>query len=109
MTRAYGPVTYSPRSAASAPSPSAPPVPAVRHVAPMPTGQWVPATTICRLSISGTGTLRVDGRSRAGVVTQGLAQGRYTAASGLVDVVYADTAVEIRAVITGALTVEVLA
>lgn len=71
-------------------------------------GGWFWAETICRLRCVGTGSLVVDGRDRSGVVTANILKRSFTGSTGAKpELLFANTAVQIRATFPPTLTVEV--
>ena len=72
-------------------------------------GTWIPVPSIFRLRLTGTGTVTLDSRTKAGVITTAL--GSYTAASATDQIEFPFAgigAVEVRGTFPATMTVEVI-
>lgn len=74
----------------------------------LPGNTWIPAPSICRLRLVGTGTLSIDSRDAEGNVTTAAFTATAMAATDQIEFPYfGDDAVDIKATITGLTSVEV--
>lgn len=72
-------------------------------------GQWASIPSLSRLRIVGTGSLSIDSRNRAGVVTSFVFSKTYASVLESIEFpYYGNSAVEIRATFPNTLTVEVI-
>jgi hypothetical protein len=72
-------------------------------------GTWIKANPIARVSVTGTGVLSMDSRSRAGTVTSATFTASYAGAAGAIDWPYpGDDAIEVRFTFPTTLAVEVI-
>ena len=70
---------------------------------------WQSIPSIFRLLMNGTGTVQIDSRNRAGTVSTGVYTTTLTSAVNQIAFPYAgDGALQIRAILTGSATVEVV-
>lgn len=75
---------------------------------PMISGVWFSSPSVFRLRITGTGTVQLDSRNSAGIVTA-VATYTVSGATDQIEFPYAgDNAVAIRATLTGTTTAEVI-
>jgi hypothetical protein len=76
---------------------------------PLIAGAWKRIFSLPRLLLSGTGTVTIDARNRAGTVAPAVATYTLTAANGQIEYPYfGDDAVEVRATFTGTATAEII-
>lgn len=76
---------------------------------PLQSGVWTAAPSICRLLLTGTGTITVDARNALGTITTGVASYTISGATNQIEQVYCpDDTVEVRVTLTGTATAEVL-
>ncbi len=76
---------------------------------PMTDGVWMPVQAMFRLALNGTGTIVLDAKDLAGAITTNVFSATGASAVNQVEFPYAgDSAVQIRATLTGSLTAKVI-
>lgn len=76
---------------------------------PLVSGQWMTVASVNRLLLSGTGTITIDSRDRAGTVSSSVESYSVTGAVNQLEYpFFGETAVQIRATLTGSATCEVI-
>jgi hypothetical protein len=74
---------------------------------PLPSGVWIKLPAIYRLLLGGTGNVTIDTRDQAGTITTAVAS--YSPTGAAIEYPYfGDTAVDVRATLTGTATAEIV-
>ena len=72
-------------------------------------GEWFNPPSVFRLLLNGTGTVTIDSKDAAGTITTGVYSITLSSAVNQIDFPYAgDSAVQIRATLTGSATAKVI-